>query len=528
MLNLDTNRETAQGPAGRDRDVQTPLGFSGSVMSSSILKLATSQGIVIAISFATAPILGRLFLPHAYGSLGVLGTILLIIASFASLSYVSAIPLAASSVERRNLFALCSIIGILATGVVTVGSFLGANLLAAAFHEPAVAKYALFLPLMFLAGAVRQLLDTTLGCQKRFSTVAIRNILEISVTRVSQLGLCLSSLLGSPVALILGSLAGSLVAALTSGVACIRDVFQVVKEPLHLAGLRAAAVTYRKFPLVQLWSVTLNALTFGLPAIVLGVRYSVEVVGLYNMAFTMAALPLQLFIGGANQVFYVEAGERVAHRQSVAPPTMHLVRVIAILASMPLATVLILGPLLFEIFLGPKWREAGVFAQVLVPWMSLMAVSGPLSVVYAVLNRQGEGFFWNIALLSGRFSALFFGGMFFGVRATLGLFVAISVLLVAGFMWRSLFLLGVSRSWAAKTLARAYVAPLLLLAPAGILYWGFSARFSALGALAMACAAYAVVIYLRHPEIIKPLLARVPVAWATRFGKPSGARDDDK
>jgi len=494
-------------------------------MSGSILKLGTSRGIVIAINLATAPVLGRLFLPHAYGSLGVLITVLSIIGSFASLGYFSAIPLAASPVERRNLFVLCSIIGILTTGVVAAGTFLGANLLAAAFHEPDVAKYALFLPLLFLAGGFRQLSDTTLGCQRRFGAVAIRSILESFSTRISQIGLCLFGLLGSPLALVLGFVAGSLVAALTSGVASIRDVLRAGEGHPHLADLRAVAVKHRKFPLVQLWSVTLNAITFGLPAIVLGMRYSVEVVGLYGMAFTMATLPLGLFAGGAGQVFYVEAGERVAHGQSASPAAMYLLRYITMLTSLPLATVLILGPLVFEVFLGQKWQEAGVFAQLLVPWMALMAVSAPLSVVYAVFNRQGEGFFWNIALLVGRFSALYFGGMFFGVRATLGLFVAVSVLLVAGLMWRALFLLGVSRSWAAETMTRAYVVPLLLLAPAGTLYWVFSARFAAMGALAIACAAYAVLIYLRYPEIIKPLLAQVPIAWVARFGKPAGAQE---
>ena len=492
-------------------------------MTGSILKLAASRGAVIAISFATAPLLGRLFPPHAYGALGVLSTILSITAGFATLSYVSAIPLAASPLELRNLFVLCSIIAILATGVVTVGSLLGANLLATAFHEPDVARFVLFLPLMFLVDGIQQLIGTTLSCQKRFGAVAIRGVLEIIVTRIIQLGSHFFGLISSPIVLIIGSLSGSIVSASASSITSVRDVFRTVKEPLRPLDLRTVALKHRKFPLVPLWSGTLNAITLGLPAIVLGMSYSIEVVGLYGMAFAMAALPLQLFVSGASQVFYVEAGQLVAQGQSAAPATMHLVRLIAILTSLPLATLLILGPLLFEIFLGPKWQEAGVFAQMLVPWMALVAVNSPLSVAFLVCNRQGEGFNWNIALLAGRFSALYFGGMFYGVRATLGLFVAVSVLLVAGYMWRSLSFLGVSRRWATQTIASAYLAPLLLLAPAGILYWEFSARFAALAVLPIACSAYIVLTYFRHPEIMKPVLARVPVAWVARLGNPAGA-----
>ncbi len=501
-------------------------GESEGLLTGAILKLATSRGVVIAISFATAPILGRLFLPHAYGALGVLGTLISMIALFASLSYVNAIPLAGSLVERRDLFVLCSSILLCATIVVVTLSFLFADTLAKAFSEPDVAKYAYFLPLMFIAAGLRQLIDTTLSCQKRFSAVAIRNILEVSVTRASQLGLCLVGFLGSPVALIVGSLAGSLAAALTSGITSIREIFRSIEGGLNLAGIRAVAAKYRKFPLVQLWSGSINAITFGLPAIVLGVRYSVEVVGLYNMAYSMAALPLQLFVGGANQVFYVEAGERTAHRQSLAPSAMHLIRVIAILTSLPLVTIFVLGPLVFELFLGPKWREAGVFAQMLVPWMAVMAVSQPLATIYAILSRQGEGFFWNIALVMGRFSALYFGGMWFGVRATLGLFVVVSVLIIAGLMWRSLFLLGVSRKWAAWTIIRSYSVSFLLLLPAGILYWILGLRFASMGALALGCVTYAWVIYVQYPEMIRPLLPRGLSEWASRFNKPAGASTD--
>lgn len=468
------------------------------------------------ISFATAPILGRLFPPHAYGALGVLSTIISVLGAFTTLSYVSAIPLAASPSECRNLFVLCSLIAAITTVVVAMGSFFGANLLSTAFHEPDVAKYALFLPLMFLAGGVRQLLDTTLSCQRRFGAVAIRNVLEVLVTRIVQLGSFFFGLIGSPIALIIGSLFGSMVSAIASGLTSIRDIFRAVLEPLRLADLRTAAIKHHKFPMILCWSQTINALTFGLPAMILGMQFSVEVVGLYGMAYTMVTLPIQLFVSGASQVFYVEASDRVARGQSAAPAVQQLTRVLAILTPFPLVVVLILGPLMFDGFLGSRWHEAGVFAQILVPWMALMSFASPLSVVYPVFNRQGEGFILNIVLLVARFSALYFGGMFFGVRETLGLFVACSVIIVGWCIWRLLFLLGVSRRWAARTIACAYVVPLFLLAPSGIFYWLFSAKPLVVAALVAASAVYSLILYLRYPEVVKPLLGRL-------FG-PRGSR----
>ena len=527
MLNdvpaADFSGETAEGAAARPRSV-----FSGAAMSRSIMKLATSRGLVIAIGLMASPILGRLFPPEAFGVLGVLTTVLSVISSFATLGYVFALPLAETPSELRNLFVICAGLGVTVAIGVAAGSWLGAEWLGRIFHEPAVARYAHFLPLLFLVGAIRQVFDTTLSCQKRFGAVAVRNGLEISVARLSQMALNVAGMGGSPHALILGTLAGSAVSAFHSGITSIRNVFQTARERMTWAGLRAAAVKHRKFPMVQLWSITLNAVTFGLPVLVLGMRYPVKVVGLYGMAYAMATMPVQLFVGSSSQVFYVEAGEQAARGQSLAPASRHLIRVVTLLTSLPLTAVLLLGPLLFEVFLGAPWREAGVFAQILVPWMALMSVSGPLSSAYAVLNRQEEGLFWNVLLLAGRFLALYAGGLVFGPRVTLIWFSGISVLIVAGLMWRELSLLGVSPRWAAGVLARAYVLPAVFLAPSGLIYWGGGPKPAALGLLAAGCALHVAVTVCRNPEIGQLLLARLPVRWMGRgrHAGPGGGHAD--
>ena len=347
-------------------------------------------------------------------ALYVLVTLVSALTALTSLSYVAAIPVAATPDERRDLCALSFFITIAVTIAVTIGSILGGDLLAAAFHEPDVAKYALFLPLLLFSTAARQLIDTTLGCQRRFGIVAVRNVLEVAVTRSVQFIGYFAGLLGSPLALILGVASGGYVSAAAATYTSVRKLLGDAKQPLRLSGLLAAASKHRKFPLIHFWSQTINAVTVGLPTLILGLWFSVKTVGLYGMGFTMIALPLTLFSTGASQVFYVEAGERIARGQSPTSAAQQLVRVMAILTPFPLVVVLLLGPLLFTIFLGSHWYEAGVYAQIMFPWMALVVFSAPLASVFPALNRQGESFFWNIALLAVRFLTLYFGGMFFG------------------------------------------------------------------------------------------------------------------
>ena len=62
----------------------------------------------------------------------------------------------------------------------------------------------------------------------------------------------------------------------------------------------------------------------------------------------------------------------------------------------------------------------------------------------------------------------------------------------------------------------AYAEPLLLLAPAGLLYWCLDAKLATLAALAVACAVHALVLYYRYPHIVRPILYRVLGSWAIR------------
>lgn len=119
-----------------------------------ILKLATARGIAIVVSFATAPVVARLYPPSAYGAMGVFTTLLNVLSAFGSLSFLAALPLAATACERRDLFVLCSILGVLTTGLVTVGAYFGADWLAVTFHEPSLSRYAFFFPLLFLGQAI--------------------------------------------------------------------------------------------------------------------------------------------------------------------------------------------------------------------------------------------------------------------------------------------------------------------------------------------------------------------------------------
>ena len=465
------------------------------------------------ISFAAAPILGRLFPPSAYGTLNVLSTIVSILAAFSTLGYVSAIPMAGSPVEFRSLFVLCLILTAFTTGIVAVGSYFSANFLASSFHQSDVGQYVVFLPLMFLAGGMQQLLSTTLSYQQCFGAIAFRGVLEACVTRVVQLASYYAGLLSSPVALLLGSLCGTVVSGAAFASTALRGLCPLAERSLRLEDLREVAAKHKDFPCFQFWSATINALTVGLPSVLLARRFSLETVGFYGMAFSMVNLSVQLFTNSSTQVFYVEAAKCAASGRSAAHSAQHLVKILSLLTAFPLAVVFVLGPLIFELFLGSRWHEAGVFVQILFPWMAIVSIGSPLSSAFLICRRQAESFAWNMMLLTVRFLALYVGGIYLGVRATLAIFVWVSLIVLVSLTIRSTILLGVKPSFVIITAARAYSEAFLLLAPSAILYWVYGAKVGSLLALVCACKVHLAVIVLRHPKHRSRLLSKLSIAW---------------
>jgi len=110
------------------------------------------------------------------------------------------------------------------------------------------------------------------------------------------------------------------------------------------------------------------------------------------------------------QVYFQKASE--AKREgNLAQVTKTAFRWLVILGLFPVFALMIVGPELFSVIFGQEWRDAGVYASILSPWLFFSFVSSPLSTIFSVLEKQKELFFFNAILLFSRLTALLLGGM---------------------------------------------------------------------------------------------------------------------
>lgn len=515
-------------------------------LTKSIFRLAAGRGTALALGLVAAPILTRLYDRESFGVVGLVMQVILILGSCTSFCYVMAMPLTKSATELRALVVLSFLLSLVSTTILTLACIFGGPeiaRLAAALDKPALvtlAKYTWSIPILFFLMAMLMQINMVLGCQKKFGKVAVRNTVNTSGSQLCQIGaamiglaqtsggLLLAAIGGTTAgmaalvlhvgcftattdALLIGLIAGATISVLLYARTTIGQVMRTPETPLRLAELKAVAVCYQRFPKIQFWSQSFNSLTQGLPVLVITALFPLETVGIYYWARRLVALPMQLFTASGSQVFYVEAAQAIAkgEDEAVAKSTRELLRLLTGLTSFPLAVVFVLGPLLFRLYLGKDFAEAGVYAAILVPWIAVIAIGSPLASMFMAKEKLGEGFAYNLVLFVVRFGGLLVGGLVFGnVRIALGMFVFGSVVVWCHLVARALYLAGVSRRWAAWHYVVAYAKSFALLVPAGIAYWWFDATVATLALLALACIAYAFLLHLQYPHI-RPLLQRI-------------------
>jgi O-antigen/teichoic acid export membrane protein len=241
-----------------------------------------------------------------------------------------------------------------------------------------------------------------------------------------------------------------------------------VRERPHADELREVAREYSRFPRLATWSALLNSVSAEGPVIVIALLFGADVAGFMGYTVRVLQTPMALVGQAAGQVYYARAS-RLARGQELRQETQMVFRRLVALGAGPLLLIVIAGPDLFSFAFGAEWREAGVYARWLAPWLFVVFVASPLSSLTAMLNRQGAELAFQALLMVGRLLALCTAGALGTATLAVQLLGVISLTLWAGYLVWLLRLTGNSvvgsALSAARQIGRAAVisAPMLLV-----------------------------------------------------------------
>jgi O-antigen/teichoic acid export membrane protein len=416
------------------------------------------QGIMV----LAAPILTRLYTPQDFGLLGVFVALLSLVSVIACLRYELAIPLPDDDNEAAALLVLSVTMVLAVATLSSIPILLYRHEIARLLNTPGLANYLYLVPLGAVFAGMYSVLNFWAVRKKAFTLLAKSKFSQ----SIAATGVQLGGAAFGDIALLLGQVAGHAIGSISLCWRLLRQPGTVIRN-VKLSSIAIVAVRYKRAPLFSTWSALFNTVGWQLPPILFAVLFSPAAAGLYALANRVLSMPMQLLGQAIANVFFSDAAQ--AYRDGKL--TVLVAGIHARLAHIgmpPMLVLLIGGPEIFSHIFGPQWREAGVFAQWLSPWLYLVFITSPLSSTFEVLERQVLGMVYQGIFLFVRVVAIAGGAWIGDVMTAVALFAfgntacalanLIWVMRASGNTWQEIWRPTVS----SITWAVALVSPIIL------------------------------------------------------------------
>jgi O-antigen/teichoic acid export membrane protein len=232
------------------------------------------------------------------------------------------------------------------------------------------------------------------------------------------------------------------------------------------------------------------------PFLLIPTLFDLESSGQYFLAYRLLVLPASLVGVAVSQVFFGEASFRRADPRKLHDLAYHAAVSLLVVSIPTYALVGVGGSALVETVFGSQWRLAGLYAQIMAPWLLLWSVASPISALLLVGRRERESLAFTAAELGLRAASLGIGAALHSLTVGIIVLSAVSVALNVSALWRFLRIASVSLGELLRPAGRiaaltvpslAMVVLVELALPAGVLVasaagwlvaFGLAARFS--------------------------------------------------
>lgn len=348
--------------------------------------LAGGAALGQAITLLASPLLSRLYTPADFGLLAVYSSLLGILTVAANLRYELAIPLPAEDEEAAQ------VLGISLAVAVAVG--LATALAAWAFGDglvelagaPGLRPHLWLLPIGVVAVGAYQALSYWAVRKQAYGPIAMTRLAQGASGAAVQLLLGLLRL--GPIGLIVGQVVGQ--AAGSSSLASrVLRLDAPTLSRVRPRAMLAAARRYDRFPKYSTAGALLNSSSLQLPSVLLTAYFGAAVAGWYFFAQRLLRSPLNMVANAVSQVYYGQA-PRLARDNPRGLLTLfqRTARRLLLVGAVPLGLLAAVGPWAFATLFGDRWTAAGVYAQLLAPYLLFQFAFGPVSQTFSILEAQ--------------------------------------------------------------------------------------------------------------------------------------------
>jgi len=371
-----------------------------SEFNKNVAKLVSGTASANVITVLFLPILTRLYSVDDFGQFQLLLSVALIITVISTLKYEMTIPLPKNKSDSDALFLvafLCLIF--ISSGLFIILYYFGKPILNL-FDAGHLSAYRWWISFAVLFGGGFELMNYVYMRNKLFGLMAKYRILQVAIIQ----GISLAYGVVSPdfSGLLYAYLAGNGFVAIIMYVKSNVSIKHVkIRYALY------QAMRFKKFPMINAPMALVNTFSMQLPVFMLSAYFSPEIVGFYMMANKMITMPMNLISRSVGRVYYQSASSAIHKgKYRILRIFNQTVRRIVKVGIIPAIIILVFSPTLVTIILGAQWSQAGVFMQIMIPWLFFQFINLPISTTFSLIRRQEIGFLLIVISVFAKYVAM--------------------------------------------------------------------------------------------------------------------------
>lgn len=362
------------------------------------------SGISQLIPLIASLILGRLYTSEEFGVFTLFSSVVSFLTVASTLRYELAIMLPKRNSDAFHLLILASGISFVVSVIIFVLTIVFPIQISSFLSSENIKPWLIFMGIsVFLISNIQNL---TIWLNRR------KNYKNISTNMISQSATSASVNIGNGFAgftsggLIPGSIAGQSIGFLLFLRILIKRDKRLFKH-ISWKKVKQNAVKYNEYPkysfphrLVDMISVT------GLP-ILIATLFTEAVLGSYGFMLRVLKAPLGILSASLGQVYYQQISEQVASNKSVISLFKKTVTRVTLIILPFFIVIYFWAPDIFAFVFSEKWREAGIYAQYLTPWLFVTSITSPVSQTPLTMG------YVKLNMWAGVFSNLLLVGLFY-------------------------------------------------------------------------------------------------------------------
>lgn len=418
--------------------------------SHDVLKLVSAPVFTQAVGIIVIPLITRLYAPEAFGLMALFISIFAPIEAFTTMKYSTSIMLPESDEEGAAMFGVSLVFAALAGGLTALGIMFGQNAILNWLKAPELRPYLWFVPIsIFLSGLYMSLRYWNMR-NGRFAHLAIGSIFSY----ISNNGFVLvAGFLGytTAISLILGTFLSGIVMVTVLSWRVLRQHKNLLKSSIRWAAMVAGAKRYRKFPMYGVPTEFASRLASQTPIYLMSYYFSQSIIGYYALSVRLLRMPFSLIGNSIGEVYFQRASQGKHVNDLLLEKIFDRLVLFGLL---PFSLLGLVGADLFELVLGHRWAESGVYAQIFSFQMFIMFVTGPAGYLTLIFEKQEFGLFLKLAEVLIIVGSISLGGFYKSVYLSFILLSFLTGLLHACYGFYFMKLGGIKSSMLLRTLGK--------------------------------------------------------------------------